>query len=142
MAYNSNFKKKKIFDDQKHKLPGTAPNPYGGWGYYRCTPQKNFRSHILVIAEIWLPSLSPVLWFRYCSSIETHVTQFKSVKIELKKWKLVVRFFMCSWPHKPMKFHTWHRTGTVKGWSIQYLQITHSLLPLYQAQFFVHCFTY
>ena len=47
-------------------MPGTAPNPYGGWGYYRCTPQKNFSSHIIVIGEIWLPSLSPVLWFRYC----------------------------------------------------------------------------
>ena len=50
------------------RLPGTALNPHVGWGYYRCTPQKNFRSHILVIGEIWLPSLSPVLWFRYCTS--------------------------------------------------------------------------
>ena len=55
-----------VYKSQKQKMPGTSPNPYGGWGYYRCTPQKNFRSHILVIGEIWLPSLSPVLWFRYC----------------------------------------------------------------------------
>ena len=76
------------------------------------------------------------------SSIKTHVTQFKSAVIEMKKWKLAVRFYMCSWPHKALKFHTWHWTGTVKGWSIQYLRITCSLLPSHQALFFVHCFTY
>ena len=76
------------------------------------------------------------------SSIETHVTQFKSAKIKLKKWKLAVRFFMCSWLHKAMKFHTWHRTGTMKSWSIQYMQITHSLLYSHQTWFFVHRFTY
>ena len=80
MAYNSNFKKKIFFDDQKQKLPGTAPNPYGGWAYYRCTPQKNFRSHILVIAEIWLPSLSPVLWFRYCIRQLREFYYFKSIE--------------------------------------------------------------
>ena len=68
-------------------MPGTAPNPYGGWGYYRCTPQKNFRSHILVIGEIWLPSLSPVLWFRYCINFPKRFIKQREIRFSLQDSK-------------------------------------------------------
>ena len=68
-------------------------------------------------------------------SIKIYVTQFKSVQIKLKKWKLAVRFFICSWPQKGMKIYSWHRTGVRMGHPIWFLRITHFWLPSHQTRF-------
>ena len=68
-------------------------------------------------------------------SIKMHVTQFKSVQIRLKKWKLAVSFFICSWPQKGMKIYRWHRTGVRMGHPIWFLRITHFWLPSHQTRF-------
>ena len=68
-------------------------------------------------------------------SIKMQVTQFKSVQIKLKNWKLAVRFFICSWPQKGMKFYMWHRTRVEKGHPIWLMRFSHSLLPSHQTRF-------